>query len=562
MGIPSFYRHILRKYSSVTSGNYKTLWFPELIKSSEVLALDSSASNTGKSETQVEILALDFNCIIYAAMKTVAKHFTAEGLTYEQCLRNEVGCWLEKIISTIEPKDSVYISVDGPVPCSKIHQQRLRRFKSQWLVRHENKLRASLGLEEKETSWDRNAITPGTNFMQEMDSYLVNWAKTNSKKLGITIQVSPTTEAGEGEHKIMYWLRNFTQKNVIVYGLDADLILLGMLHSQLTKNRILLVREIGEGTAEDVSLLTFQFFNPLTAAMFLQKELGGQQKSVSLEQWIYDYVTVMSFLGNDFLPHSLGFSIRDGAINHLLSSLEGSCLEANKRLFNIETGEISADVLYCLLKKLEKNEEKNIGHWILNKQKWRSPMLKESQPLQRAMEESEQIPMTINSEYFLLREDGRWLHKDWRRQLETHHFGSSEKHKIAAEDFLQGLSWIRAYYWDSNSVDVSWYYPWSCAPSFEMICRVLLEKGLPTAPLSNGIGHVKPLEQLVMVLPPQSYGLFPQKIRDLITKKASAFTPIDFSLEYFGKRMLWECEPHIPFMDRSIAKSIIEAAKI
>jgi 5'-3' exonuclease len=228
MGIPSFYKHLLRKYKGITAS------------SSAALGL-----------TSCNLLALDFNCIIYSAMKTMPNAFSP---AYEEDLIREVGVWLNRLCTMI-PASAMYIAVDGAVPCAKIHQQRLRRYKSVWLSEQDATLRFSLGLPEKAASWDRNAITPGTQFMEKMNRFLTQWAK----KQGSTI-VSGTDEPGEGEHKIMRFLKTTEAKNVILYGMDADLILLGMLKAEQTGRRgqILLVREKDE--VKDTSQITLQFF--------------------------------------------------------------------------------------------------------------------------------------------------------------------------------------------------------------------------------------------------------------------------------------------------------------
>ena len=94
MGIPSFYRHLLRKYKGITA---------------------SALAGVGLSS--VDLLALDFNCIIYSAMKTMPNAFSP---AYEEDLIREVGVWLDRLCAMI-PSTALYIAVDGAVPCAKIH---------------------------------------------------------------------------------------------------------------------------------------------------------------------------------------------------------------------------------------------------------------------------------------------------------------------------------------------------------------------------------------------------------------------------------------------------------
>lgn len=526
MGIPSFYKHLLRKYKGITAGNL-----------------------AGVGLASVDLLALDFNCIIYSAMKTMPNAFSP---SYEEDLIREVGVWLNRLCSMI-PSTSLYIAVDGAVPCAKIHQQRLRRYKSAYMNLEDKLLRAQLGLKEKDEGWDRNAITPGTQFMDKINKFLFNW----SKKLGGSI-VSGTDEPGEGEHKIMRYMKTVDAKNIVIYGMDADLILLGMLKAEQTDRRgkIVLVREKDE--VKDTSQITLQFFAPSAAAEAMWKESGS---TASLQDWIFDYVAIMSVLGNDFLPHSLGFSIREDGINELLVSLEDCCVATGSRLTSSdEKGrKINLPTLQKIFEFLASGEEKKVVSWLRQKEKWYPPALKATEPWERAVEERESEPMRRRTEMFLFAQSkgGGWVKPDWRNLLEEHHFSGRSKH--AALEFLRGFAWVHSYYLDCDSVDKSWYYPWSAPPTFETLASVLSVEGVLASPAPRKQvqgSYVKPLEQLVMVLPPQSFHLLPSQIVDKLRREHFEYIPYGFQLEMFGKRFLWECEPKIPFLPRSLAEKI------
>jgi len=520
MGIPSFYRHLLRRVKNITSGSYKSLGVPE-----------------------VSHFMLDFNCIIYAAMKTM-KPVASEA--YEVGLRREVGVWLERLVGIVGPKEELFIAVDGPVPLAKIHQQRLRRFKSVWLRKRDNALRAELSLPVAAEGWDRNAITPGTVFMNEMNRFLLGWI--SKRPAGLSYVLSGSDEAGEGEHKIMRRLKGMTGKNVIVYGLDADLILLGMLHADLTGNRILLCRENGEGTVTDVAELTIQFFDPAVVCDTMWKDHchDGTARSA----WLHDYVAMMSVLGNDFMPHSLGWTIRDDAISFVLEGLESACLLEKARL--TEGGKINKKVLGRFLFWAASQEGGRVEKWLGQKKKWYPPALKQTEEFARAVEEAESEPMVRQTEMFLL--DGNRLSPKWRTLLETYHFTCSGGAEKAALEFIRGFQWVYSYYLDSGSVDVNWYYSWSSSPTFLTLARVL--ETLPEIPSATAVeGPVSAVTQLVMVLPPESHGLLPSAV-SIRLGKYFEYLPESFNLEFFGKRFLWECEPIIPFMPRALAEKI------
>ena len=521
MGIPSFYRHLLRKYKGITA-----------------------SALAGVGLASVDLLALDFNCIIYSAMKTMPNAFSP---AYEEDLIREVGVWLDRLCAMI-PSTALYIAVDGAVPCAKIHQQRLRRYKSAWMTLEDNLLRAQLGLDEKEAGWDRNAITPGTQFMEKMNKFLIGFCK----KLGGKGIVSGTDEPGEGEHKIMRYLKTVGFNNIVIYGMDADLILLGMLKAEQTGRRgqIVLVREKDE--VKDTSQITLQFFAPSAAAEVLWKESGSK---ASLHDWIFDYVAIMSVLGNDFLPHSLGFSIREDGITELLAALEDCCAATGSRLTSSVQGrKINVPTLQKIFEFLASGEERKVALWLRQKEKWYPPALKATDPWERAVEERESEPMRLRTEMFLFSQSkgGGWVKPEWRNLLEEHHF--SGRSKDAALGFLQGFAWVHAYYLDCDSVDMSWYYPWSAPPTFKTLASILEAEGLPC--LASKGSYVKPLEQLVMVLPPQSFHLLPPTIAEKLRTEHFEYIPYGFQLEMFGKRFLWESEPIIPFLPRSLAEKI------
>ena len=53
------------------------------------------------------------------------------------------------IVNIVNPQNIVYIAIDGPCPKQKMHQQRLRRFKSS----KENKMRIQMQLHLEQNLW-------------------------------------------------------------------------------------------------------------------------------------------------------------------------------------------------------------------------------------------------------------------------------------------------------------------------------------------------------------------------------------------------------------------------
>ena len=94
--------------------------------------------------------------------------------------------------------------------------------------------------------WNKTAITPGTKFMDKLNKRVAKYFKNKEKTLGLEkIMFSGSNEPGEGEHKLFSYIRdhpNVHNKEVtVVYGLDADLIMLCLNH--LRSKQIYLYRE-------------------------------------------------------------------------------------------------------------------------------------------------------------------------------------------------------------------------------------------------------------------------------------------------------------------------------
>ena len=210
MGIPSYFSYIVRNH-------------PEIIK--KLLNGQMTINN----------LYMDCNSIIYDSVRNINFEELTESASRAIIFR--VIQKIEEYISLICPDNILMIAFDGVAPVAKLEQQRNRRYKS-W---YQNEISKTIYKKAAGSDpWNTTAITPGTVFMQELGSTIS--AHFNSpQKYGITkIIVSTSDEVGEGEHKIFEYIRQnaaeHAAKSTVIYGLDADLIMLSINHLPISEN--------------------------------------------------------------------------------------------------------------------------------------------------------------------------------------------------------------------------------------------------------------------------------------------------------------------------------------
>ena len=359
-------------------------------------------------------------------------------ITEEQIFQN-VCYYLDRIISDIvQPKELVFLAIDGVAPRAKLNQQRGRRYRSgsekeiemhlmtlqrakdqdasnnrlegvaqvdgqgegSWWedIDHDRASEAdsliprgahrfsgtiealSAGSREKVSiktdsealssanenySFHSNAITPGTPFLHRCSKRIIKFIRdklqNDPKWHDLTIVFSGHDVPGEGEHKIMEFMRHQKHKpeynpntRHCIYGQDGDLIMLGLAthepHCCLLREEVvfdLARRKALESMAklehDEVSddldsecnekpplsaaiqsyihssrfeLLHFSVLRDYLALEFDTVEAYPGSK-FWLEPTIDDFVFMTFFVGNDFLPHMPALDIGDEAFDLL-----------------------------------------------------------------------------------------------------------------------------------------------------------------------------------------------------------------------------------------------------
>ncbi|KAI9835377.1 MAG: 5'-3' exoribonuclease 2 [Thelocarpon superellum] len=370
MGIPAAFRHLSQKYPKIISPVIEEQ--PQEIDG-VVIPIDTTGPNPNGEE--MDNLYLDMNGIVHPCSHPEDKPAPSN----EEEMMREVFKYTERVVNMVRPRKLLMIAVDGVAPRAKMNQQRSRRFRSAQEAKEKDEDNAEFlkmlkakgngttheSIEEsmKKKTWDSNAITPGTPFMDTLALSLRYWIayklNTDAGWAKLKVIISDATVPGEGEHKIMEFIRSQRSSpehdpntRHVIYGLDADLIMLGLathephfrvlredVFFQQTKARTCRIcgqkghkaeecrgaakPKDGEFDEKDSAhpLKPFIWLHVHVLREYLEVELyvPNQPFPFDLERALDDWVFMCFFVGNDFLPHLPSLDIREDGIETLMA---------------------------------------------------------------------------------------------------------------------------------------------------------------------------------------------------------------------------------------------------
>lgn len=481
---------------------------------------------------------VDFNCMVYHCLRRPgAQPFAGEAtrVEWENHLIQDVCKYLKKIVGLVNPSEQVFVGVDGVVPMAKMRQQRLRRFKSHWTAAEEVRIGKS---EAAKARWDTNAITPGTAFMERLGDAL-----RDCKSEGVKWVISAADEPGEGEHKAMRGLRACSAlESHVIYGLDADLILLSLLQPIQEMWLFREAVECGEVQYTD---------NQEEYRYFSIHKLRDTLVAGKKDGYILDYCMAMSLVGNDFLPHGLALKLKDGGHDMLLRMLE-DVRRTHGRLIDTSGLRVSwkQGALKACIEWLAVREEDLVRAHCAQKIGQRHQHARGSTATELAIDEWNKTPLRICEELALVKsfgrgEDGKTaavLLNSWKQVYAERWLGSTSTERIC-EEYYRGLDWILQYY-TGNSVDTEWCFPWFLPPLYSELLHNFQLSTVKAGPDSGFI--LKPQEQLALVLPLASWWLIRDTRLRRLPRSAPQLWPTSFELFTAGHKQIWECEAQIP----------------
>lgn len=482
-----------------------------------------------KGLKSVYALCLDSNPLIHKAAQKVFNYGSYKrrldpykDWTYEMKIGQVFKLVWDYIVEifTFIKCEVLYIAIDGVAPLSKQNQQRQRRFRS------------STGSE-----FDSNCITAGTQFMHNMTKYLNYHIRLsmNRKEIKSKVIFSSHTSPGEGEHKIMDYIRTLDEnKSVCMFGPDGDLIMLGL----ASFREFYLLKE----NMYEVDQWYILNMKKIREELVMDMGLNPDFDPSVIKRGIYDFIFLGFFLGNDFLPKlQMFFFLEDGI--ELFMKVYKKIVAPSHRYLISENGEMIKVNILRFLSFIQRDEIKYI-----------------TKQYDVAYNHPKFINETLNNCVSIVKKHGN-VEKvlDFSKYRST--FYSTKLNNVdPSMDYLDGMSWTIKYY-VSGCPTFHWIYKHHYPP-FLVDLLVALEK-YESKTFTNPPPPHLPFEQLCAVLPPKSYSLLPQPFKKiLLIEELKPYFNTDIEVDYEGKTQDYQGIILTEFVDFDLLKQHISTIKL
>ena len=521
MGIPGYFSHIIKNY-------------PNIIRNLQYFT----------NGCKIQHLFMDCNSIVYDSYHELCKTEDFKKLDefgIESVIIKSVIDGIKNYILRSRPSETVMITFDGVAPLAKMEQQRTRRYRSDFISN------IAIHSDSPTKKWNTAAITPGTKFMEKLSKAIEYEFQYSEKKYNVKrVIVSCSTSPGEGEHKIMEYIRhsgNMKEDTVAVYGLDSDLIMLSIFHLDYCRN-IYVFREATEflkssipsSVISDISNLYFLDIAQLST--FILKEMNCQFS----EKWrIYDYVFICFLLGNDFLPHFPALNIRTHGIQTLLDMYRKYIGSSAMRTLISPQKKIVWRNVHMFLNELAKIEQTLLLNEYSVREKWDKRTFLEKTDAERE-EILQNMPMLYRGEeqYICPKEMG------WEDRYYSTLFHKGVDKQGICMNYIEGLEWVFKYY-TTGCIHWRWKYNYGYPPLLSDLVKYVphFEMDFFREDVNNNASFSHYL-QLAYVLPKSQFCLLDSKIKTFLLQNYSEYFPESYHFQWTFCRYFWESHPLLP----------------
>ena len=304
---------------------------------------------------KVKYLMLDTNCLLHPCVKTIKDNIKKGNNETREQIEENIFLLIEtRIIDMIDKinPEYLYIAIDGVAPIAKILQQRQRRHR--YLYDTKIKLRYDNILEEIDNDADETfredgitesripissiELTPGTEYMERINKRMIEFIKKIGEVRKIKYIYSSYHVEGEGEHKILQYIRKNVKmdETIVIYGLDADLLFLAL--SLGIEHNLYIMREkaIFQNKTLEYEIETDVDYNYVEI-----NELHTMINNLNIKT--NDFIILCYLVGNDFIPGLLTTDIKRNGLDKIIGSYE----EASNPYITIVSSIFTFFLIYC-----------------------------------------------------------------------------------------------------------------------------------------------------------------------------------------------------------------------
>ena len=549
MGIPCYFSHIVKSYKGV-------------IKVFEdALVCDN--------------LYFDGNSIIYDELRVMDNKDTIENtinkLIYNVCKK------LEIYINEIKPKRKVFICFDGVAPIAKLEQQRGRRYKStierEFYKEYWGNIEKTRALMPEEISHptrkqlygkiDTNIITPGTRFYEQLNLYCKNYFDENKKNEYCIDELvfSGSNCAGEGEHKIFEKIRNeksyHQHTKTFVYGIDSDLIMLGLNHTLMSDFNIYLYRETPhfiQSIDKNLEPNRTYVVDIPKLALSIMNYLSGDETICKSK--VHDYIFLCFMLGNDFVPKIPSINIRRNGVDYILKAYKQITNKSNQNIIN------GLSINWKMLGKIVQFMS-NIEELVLQKEcNYRNKIALEHKVESEKWFEYD-IARYFNSTPFMVRNSETNINpykKGWQDRYYEVLFKTKDVEKIC-HNYLESMEWCY-YYYSNGCCDKTWYYGYNYGPLLTDLVLHLPTYQSKLQPTICTKQNISELCLLCYVTPQVNLReLVPLPIASLLLEAHPEWYQSEWNMEYSFCTYTWESHTIACKIDIQELQRLVESCK-
>lgn len=477
------------------------------------------SGNISQDRKSIECLLMDLNGIFHSAAQHAFEYGNCKGI--KPLLRQKKDNYntkklkffklvtdkIENVISSVQPSKEVVLCIDGVAPMSKQNQQRQRRYKSST---------------QRPDSFDPNSITPGTLLMDHLSKYIDFWLrdKVSNDMYYSSLKFTFSNEKvrGEGEHKLLEYVRVNPDMSYCMHGMDADLIMLGLVSNA---KKFYIFRE-SHTNHSDTFWIDISSFEKVLQQYLLWFSL---EHDYDKDNAVLDFVFICFTVGNDFLPNLPTAEILDGGIEQLFITYRSIGSEHGHLIRKTEGGvRINPDACSVFFKELGNQEEDYLDKKINTPSKFPYDLLAENSTL-------------YSTGFYKVK------YSSFKDAYYKKYFDGLSKSHICME-YIKGLQWVIEYY-TSGVPSWKWYFPYASSPFASDIAEHF--KNYEYHPFNRKTKENNPFLQLLCVLPPTSKELLPKPLDNVFSMKK--YYPEKFDIDYSGKRNEWEGIPLLPILN-------------